>query len=157
MRTSDKTTVKKLHKIAGTLALLVILTFFSFSLYAELARDLQLIRMVKTGILYGILLLFVIMPAVVVSGKKSAGTTTSPIVGRKLKRMKLIAADALILIVLAMVLYHRAVNNMIDQTFVAIQLIEFVFGLLNAVFLILMIRDGRILSGKTEPSLTKNA
>lgn len=138
-------TTKTIHKTAGILALIVILAFFSSSLYAEIDGDQELIKLVKTGILYGILLLFVIMPATVVTGRKLAGKQTSTVLNRKTIRMRLIAANAIILIILAITLYFRATNNMIDHTFVIIQLVEFLFGLSNAGLLILMIRDGRLL------------
>lgn len=142
----DTQKIKSLHKIAGTLALLIILAFFSFSLYAEFKDDHHLIKMVKTGILYGVALLFLIMPATGITGRKLAGQGTSPIIGIKMKRMKLIVANAFILISLAITLYYRAVNGMIDQTFMVIQVVELAFGLTNAVFLALMIRDGRLLA-----------
>lgn len=139
-----------LHKIAGISALLVILAFFSSSLYAELSGNYQLIRTVKTIILYSLLLLFVLMPVTVITGRKQAGNTKSPVIDGKLKRMKFIAADAAILIALAVTLYYRAVKDMIDQTFIVIQIAEFTFGLLNVLFLTLMIRDGRILASDTK-------
>jgi hypothetical protein len=143
MNTKNK---RNIHKVAGTMALLVILTFFLFSLYAELVGDHELIKTVKTGIIEGITLLFLIMPATVITGRKLAGQINSPINNRKLKRMKFIAADALILITLAIVLYYRAINGKIDNTFLAIQIVEFTFGLLNVVFLSLMICDGKRLA-----------
>jgi len=66
-----------------------------------------------------------------------------------MKRMKFIALDAVILITLATVLYYRATNNLIDVTFIILQITEFTFGLLNVVFLSLMIKDGRNIALRT--------
>lgn len=137
--------IKNIHKTVGKIALLIIIVFFSSSLYAELNGNDEVILRVKTGILYGIILLFFIMPATAITGKKLTGEHNSSVLTRKTKRMKLIAINAAVLIGLAFTLYYRAMHNLIDQTFVIIQLVEFVFGLYNAVLLILMIRDGRLL------------
>lgn len=147
----NKQSLKNIHRIAGMLALIVILIFFASSLFAELTGDHQMIKTVKTAILFGLIILFIVMPATVITGRKLALQQTSKIVNRKQKRMKFIAANAAILVALAITLYCRAGNNKIDQTFVILQITEFTFGLLNALFLIQMIRDGRILSGKTKP------
>jgi len=71
--------VKNIHKTAGILALVVIFIFFSFSLYAELIGNHETIKIVKTGILYGMILLFLIMPVTVITGRKLAGYVESPI------------------------------------------------------------------------------
>jgi hypothetical protein len=136
---------KVIHKVAGMLALFIILIFFSSSLYAEINGDHALIKAVKTFILYGIILLFIIMPVTVISGRKLSGKSISIVLDRKINRMKLIAINAIALILLAITLYYRATHNLIDHTFVTIQIIEFVFGLTNAALLTLMIRDGRLL------------
>lgn len=146
----NKQSLKNIHKIAGTAALVVILIFFASSLYAEITGDHQTIKAVKTAVLFGLIILFVIMPVTVITGRKLARQATSNVVVRKQNRMKFIAANAAILVALAITLYCRAVNNQIDQIFVIIQVAEFTFGLLNAVFLIRMIRDGRILSRKAK-------
>jgi hypothetical protein len=145
----ERQSLKKLHQIAGPLALLVILVFFMSSVYAELTGDHQLIKTVKTAILFGLILLFIVMPVAVITGRKLAGQFTSTVVGRKLNRMKLIAANAAILVTLAILLYNRAIGDEIDQTFLVLQIVELAFGLLNVVLLILMIKDGRILNRKS--------
>lgn len=150
----NKQSLKNIHKIAGTTALIVILIFFASSLYAELTGNIQLIKTVKTAILFGLIILFIVMPTTVITGRRLARQFTSDVVSRKQNRMKFIAANAAILVALAFTLYWRAVNNKIDQTFMIIQIIEFTFGLLNAVLLIRMIKDGRILSRKAKPSST---
>jgi hypothetical protein len=147
---------KKIHKTAGTIALLTILAFFLSSFFAELNGNLEVIKSVKTGILYGIILLFIVMPATVITGRKLARNHTTTTLARKKSRMKLIAINAIVLIGLAITLCYRAINNLIDRTFVAIQIIEFVFGLSNAILLGLMIRDGKQLSTEIEIGINKN-
>ena len=62
--------------------------------------------------------------------------------------MKFIAVNGTFLVMLAIALYIRAASESIDQTFLIIQIIEFIFGLTNMVLLGMMIRDGRVLTGK---------
>jgi hypothetical protein len=144
--------LKRIHKISGMFALITILIFFISSSYAELTGNHQIIRTVKTAIVYGLIVLFIVMPTTVLTGRKLAMQVTSKVVGRKQKRMRFIVANAIILVTLAFTLYSRAVNSKIDQTFCIIQIIEFAFGLINAALLILMVSDGRLLSGKANPS-----
>ena len=138
----------KIHKVAGITALFVISSFFLSSVYGEIIGKHELILAIKTYIVYTIPIMLILMPVCAITGKKMAGKSKSPVVKSKNKRVKFIAINGIILITLALVLYKRAVNGEIDITFLTIQVVEFNFGLTNIIMLGLMIRDGRILTGK---------
>lgn len=142
--------LSKIHKILGILALLVISSFFLSSFYGEINGNHSIILSIKTFIVFTIPIMLVLMPTCAIIGKKIAGKSKSPIIKSKNKRVKFIALNGIILITLAIVLYQRAVNGKIDDTFLTIQIVEFIFGFTNIVMLGLMIRDGRILTGKTK-------
>lgn len=141
---------RKIHKVCGILALLTISSFFLSSLYAEINGSHSVIRVIKTYIVFTIPLMLVLMPTCAITGKKMAGKSKSTIVKSKSNRVKFIALNGIILITLAIILYQRAINGKIDNTFLTIQIIEFIFGFTNIYMLFLMIKDGRILAGKVK-------
>ena len=138
----------KIHKVSGIVALLVISSFFISSLYGEIIGNHNIIIAIKTYIVFTIPVMLILMPTCAITGKKMAGKSKSQIVKSKNKRVKFIALNGIILITLAIVLYKRAINGEIDSDFLTIQIVEFVFGLTNIIMLGLMIKDGRILTGK---------
>lgn len=134
------------HIIAAMIAFLTIVSFFGFSLLAEIMGNNEFIIKVKTTILYCLPILIIAMPAVAVSGNKLAGKSEHPLVLAKAKRMKFIAANGFILIGLAIYLYYHATNEPIDQTFLMVQVVELAFGFTNLMLMGLNIRDGFALS-----------
>ncbi|WP_420601593.1 hypothetical protein [Flagellimonas sp.] len=137
-----------IHITATIIAVITISTFFIVSLRAELIADKTLIKAVKTGILYALPILVIAMPSLAISGNKLAGKSKHPIVLKKLKRMKLVMANGIILISLVIFLYYRANHISIDSTFLYAQIAEFVFGLSNLTLIGLNIKSGLQLSGK---------
>ena len=141
-------TILTAHIIATSIAVVTICCFFSISLIAEIVGNQEFIKQVKTGILYALPILLLVMPILGITGKKLAGTSKSPIVIAKMKRMKLVACNGIILISLAVYLYFRALTNTMDRTFLGVQIIELVFGATNLTLLGLNIKDGMKLSGR---------
>ena len=141
-------TVLTAHIIATFIAVLTIACFFSFSLIAEIKGNHEFIKQVKTGVLYCLPILLFAMPMLGITGKKLAGNSNSPIVATKIKRMKFVAFNGIILISLAVYLYYRANYNNIDSTFLGVQIIELLFGAINLILLGLNIKGGMQLSGK---------
>lgn len=144
----ERKTIIKVHSVATVIAVLTIFSFFSFSLIAEIIGNHEFIKQVKTGILYCLPILIVAMPTLGITGNKLAKKSKSPIVALKMKRMKWVAINGIILVLLAVYLYFRATNNQIDQTFLFVQITELVFGTINLTLIGLNIRAGRKLSGK---------
>ncbi|PVW14680.1 hypothetical protein [Marixanthomonas spongiae] len=136
------------HIIATCIAVMTISCFFSFSLLAEILGNEVFIKQVKTAILYCLPILLICMPVLALSGKKLAGNSKSSIVAKKLKRMKLVAINGVILISLAIYLYYHAIFKTIDTTFLLIQILELLFGAINLGLIGLNIQAGLKLSGR---------
>ena len=141
-------TILKAHIIATSIAILTIGCFFSFSLIAEIKGSQEFIKQVKTGILYCLPVLLFVMPMLGITGKKLAGKSKSPIVATKMKRMKFVALNGIILSSLAVYLYLRAINDNIDSTFLYVQILELLFGAVNLTLIGLNIKAGMKLSGR---------
>lgn len=149
-------TIVKAHIIATAIAVLTIGCFFSFSLIAEINGNHEFIKQVKTGILYCLPILVLTMPILGITGKQLAGKSQNPIVAIKMKRMKLVAFNGIILVSLAIYLFYRATDNRIDKTFLLVQIIELIFGTINLTLIGLNIKAGMKLSGRKKRNTTHN-
>lgn len=146
----------RLHAIAGTLGLTLIALFFTSSVVAELIGDEQLIAQVKTLILFGILLLVPSMMVTGASGQALAGRRSTPRIKIKKQRMAVIAAIGLTLLVpCAVVLQRLAAAGDFGTTFYLIQAVELGGGAINIALMSLNIRDGRLLAGRSAPSIAR--
>ncbi|AXX97148.1 hypothetical protein [Profundibacter amoris] len=133
----------KLHAIAGTTALLTILTFWVSTLISELFGSHAQITSVKTFVLYGMILLIPAMIATGASGASLGKGWKLPVVGRKAKRMKIIAANGiLILMPSAFFLASKAQAGAFDTMFYVVQAAEIIAGAINITLLSLNMRDG---------------
>lgn len=137
-----------LHIIATLGAVVTISTFFILSLRAEIIAEERLIKEVKTGILYSLPILIILMPSLAISGRKLAGQSKHPFILKKLTRMKFVMVNGMILVSLAVFLYYWANYVAIDSTFLFAQIAEFILGLSNLTLLGLNIKTGLQLSGK---------
>ena len=132
-----------LHAIAGTIALLTILTFWTSTLLSEIFGTHAQITTVKTAVLYGMLLLIPAMVAAGASGSSLGKGWKLPAVARKAKRMKFIAANgALILLPSAFFLASKAQSGAFDAVFYSVQALEVIAGAINITLLSLNMRDG---------------
>jgi len=138
----------RIHILASIAALLLICTFFTASLLAELDSDIYVIRNVKRGILYAIPLLLVTMPVLGISGLKLAGNSRHSLVLLKKRRMKFIALNGGILIFLAIFLFYWSHYHKIDGIYLICQIIELLLGAVNLSLIGMNIKDGWTLSGK---------
>lgn len=131
------------HKTGGAVALALIALFWGSTVVSELAFDAATITAVKTAIPYGFLLL---VPALAVaggSGLRLARGRRGGLIGAKLKRMPIIAANGLlVLIPAAFFLSSKAQAGSFDTAFYAVQALELVAGAVNLTLLSLNMRDG---------------
>lgn len=132
-----------IHAFAGTLALATISTFWTSTLISELFGSHETIAAVKTAILYGMGLL---IPAMATAGATGTGLGKGwklPQVAAKSRRMKIIAANGLlILLPSAVFLALRAQAGQFDTAFYAVQALELIAGAANITLLSLNLRDG---------------
>ncbi len=138
----------RLHIMATAIAVVTIASFFSFSLVAEILGDEVLIKQVKTAIVFCLPIMIVTMPILGLSGKKLAGSSNGPLIVTKMNRMKLIAANGIILILLAIYLYYHAVFKTINNTFLYVQIIELCMGAFNLILIAANIKSGMKLSSR---------
>ena len=139
----------KVHAVAGALALLIILTFFSSTVVAELRGDIAVIAAVKRYIAYGLALLIPAMAAVGLTGSRLSGRSQAHPILVKRRRMAVIAANGiLILTPCALALHWLASSGSFGLPFYLIQGLELVAGPVNIALIALNIRDGLKLSGR---------
>lgn len=140
---------RRIHPIAGALALLTILTFWLSTAFSELLGSEAAVTAVKTAIPWGF---FLLVPALAAAGGSGAALSKGRrggLAGKKLKRMPFIAANGiLVLIPAALFLAHKARSGDFDGMFYAVQAVELAAGALNIALLSLNMRDGLRMTGR---------
>jgi hypothetical protein len=133
----------KIHVISACLALATISSFWLSTLVSEALGDHALIVTVKTGVLYGMLVLIPSMATAGATGAAMGRGWKLPQVARKSRRMKLIAANGLlILLPSAFFLASLARAGNFGGLFYGIQGLELIAGATNITLLSLNMRDG---------------
>ena len=134
---------KRIHPIAGFVGFLVILTFWTSTVVAELSGQAGAILAVKTGVLWGMILLIPSLAIAGGTGFRLAGPQAKGLAGAKKRRMPFIAANGLIVLVPCAVFLQRlAAAGDYGTVFYTVQAVELVAGLVNLTLMGLNIRDG---------------
>lgn len=140
---------KIFHPLAGAVAILTIATFWLSTALSELFASEATVAAVKTAIPWGLLLL---IPALMVTGGSGfalAQGRRAGVVSAKIKRMPLIAANGLlVLIPSALFLASKARAAEFDAAFYAVQALELIAGAANIALLGLNVRDGLKMKGR---------
>ncbi len=135
--------VRLLHPVAGSVAFVTIAIFWVSTLGVELVGTHAQVVTVKTAIPYGLLVLIPAMIAVGASGLRLARGRTGGLIGAKARRMRVIAANGLcVLVPSALFLAWKAQAGTLDAAFYAIQVLELVSGAVNLTLLGQSMRDG---------------
>jgi hypothetical protein len=135
------------HAGAGTIAMILIAGFLTATLISELLLDATAILAVKKAILAGLCLLIPALAITGGSGFSLARGRHSPAIDGKRWRMKIIVANGLlVLLPLAILLYRRVDEGLLDGVFYAMQTLELLAGSTQLALLALNFRDGRKLS-----------
>ncbi len=139
----------KVHAIAGVIGFLCILTFWTSTAYSELFTSHETVAWVKAMILKG---MFVLIPAMAIaggSGMSLGAKWKSPPAVAKKKRMPIIAANGLcILLPSAIFLAYKSGAGAFDTWFYTVQVIELCAGAFNLTLMGLNIRDGLRMKGR---------
>ena len=139
----------KVHAAAGAAALLVVGSFWLATVATELSGNQETIAAVKAGVLAGMTVLIPLMVVAGASGFSLAKGWKSPIVQRKKRRMRIVAANGiLVLLPSAYVLAGWAGEGRFDTAFLAVQALELAAGAVNIALLSLNMRDGLALRRK---------
>ena len=148
-KNSSPSFVTRIHILASSIGMLVILSFWSSTLLVELLGSIEQVVLVKRAIPWG---LFVLVPAMAIagiSGSKLARGRQVGLFAVKLRRMKIVAANGLLILVpAALFLASKATAGDLDGAFYVVQGLELLAGATNLTLMSFNVRDGRKLSGK---------
>lgn len=138
---------KRIHAVAGIVALTLVATFMMATIVVEIVGDRAAIAAVKTAIVFA---LFVLVPSVMIAGatgRSMAAGRQAPVFRRKRRRTALVAVIGIVVLVpCAVVLQIMAVDGDFGTAFATIQAVELAGGLVNLTLLGLNARDGRRLT-----------
>lgn len=131
----------KIHGLLGTVALLCVLSFWTGTVYVEVLGNAVDIAIVKLSILKG---MGILIPAMMLTGMSGFSMNwKGPMVERKKRRMKIIAANGLlVLLPSAYFLSNRAQLGNFDVWFYGVQIVELLAGAINISLLSLNMKDG---------------
>ncbi len=148
--------IKIIHFTGALLATLCIATFFTSTVIVELFGFPESIATVKSFIVSpGLFILVPAMAAVGGSGFALSKTRKGRLVENKKKRMPIIAANGvLILIPAAIFLNQWASIGLFDTKFYIVQTFELIAGTVNLTLMGMNIRDGLRMTGKLRSSNT---
>ena len=139
----------RIHAAAGAIALVTVSAFWLSTVTVELLGDAAAITTVKNYVLAGMAVLIPAMILAGVSGFSLGKGWKSPVVARKKWRMRIIAANGLLVLVpSALLLSSLAAAGRFDSLFTIVQTIELVAGATNIALLSLNMRDGLSLRRK---------
>jgi hypothetical protein len=140
---------RRVHPVAGGLALLTILLFWTSTVGVELFGDHDDIVAVKQSIVWGLLVLVPALAATGSTGFALGGRSTDPRVLAKKRRMQVVAAIGILVLVPCVVyLGTTATPSDLDTYFYAVQGVELVAGAVNITLMSLNVRDGIQLTGR---------
>ncbi len=135
--------LRKIHPSAGFVGFLTIVVFWTSTVAVEAFGGPQAILAVKTGILWGMIVLIPALATAGATGFGLAGPATQGLASAKKRRMPFIAANGiLILIPCAVLLQRLAAAGDFGAAFYAVQAIELAAGATNVALMALNIRDG---------------
>lgn len=141
--------LKTMHPVAGALALAIIATFWLSTVLAEIFAGPELVTLVKVAIPWGFLLLVPLLALAGLSGFRLAGKMRGPLVSAKRRRMPIIAANGIIVLIpCALFLASKAEAGAFDASFYAVQGLELVFGAINITLMVMNMRDGLRMTAK---------
>jgi len=139
----------KIHAIAGITAFLTIFIFFTSTVLVELFGSLETIATVKQLIVYA---LFILIPAIAVAGAIGnilGREAKNGLVGAKRRRMPLIAANGIIVLLpAALYLNKLAASGDFGTMFYPVQALELFVGAINLILMGKNIMDGLMLTGR---------
>ena len=117
--------------------------FWTSAIFWELVGSHVLIVAVKTSVLWGMLILIPAMATAGATGASLGKKMRLPQVARKSGRMKIIAANGLlVLLPSAVFLAMRAQDGLFDTLFYTVQTVELLAGATNMTLLALNLKDG---------------
>jgi ACR3 family arsenite efflux pump ArsB len=140
------------HAIAGTTAMLIIVSFWTSTLVSEVFLDYADVVAVKQAIVYGLFLLVPFMAATGRSGFVLGKTREGWLLDQKKNRMAIIGTNGLLVMIPAAIFLNgKAVAGEFDAAFYAVQAVELIVGVAQLTLMGMNFRDGLKLAGKLGP------
>ena len=141
--------LKRLHPLAGMLAMLTILLFWLGTIWSEAFGTLADVAAVKGLIPWGLLVLVPALALTGASGFRLSGGSNDSRIRAKQRRMKVIAGNGLLILVpSAFYLAALAGRGEFGALFYLVQAIELLAGATNLALMSLNLRDGLRLTGR---------
>ncbi|MEW9899060.1 hypothetical protein ABWL39_10560 [Chitinivorax sp. PXF-14] len=138
---------RNIHVVAGIASFLFIATFWISTLISELFLDHGAVTNVKIAVTYALVVFIPCMAMTGATGLAMGGKSTFPLLVTKRRRMPIIGANGvLILIPAAVFLRIKAQAGEFDTWFYIVQCLELMAGATNLFLMGLNIRDGRQMS-----------
>ena len=135
--------LRSIHLTGAVVALLAVGTFLVATVAVEVAGDEHLIAAVKEAIARAVFLLAPVMIATGLSGRRLAGKSRATIVVRKMRRMRLVGLNAVVVLIpCALTLARLAADRNFGPSFMALQSVELIAGGVNFTLLAMNMRDG---------------
>lgn len=138
-----------IHAAAGAIALITVSVFWLSTAAVELLGDAAAVTTIKNCVLAG---MAVLIPAMIVAGTSGFSLGKgwrSAVVARKKRRIRIIAANGLLVLVPSAVLLSSLADaGRFDTLFTIVQAIELSAGAVNIILLSLNMRDGLSLRRK---------
>ena len=146
---------RRVHPIAGGLALLTMALFWTSSVEVEVVGDVDDVVLVKHTIMWGLLVLVPALAATGSTGFLLGGRSADPRILAKQRRMQVVAAIGLLVLVpCVLFLGLTASPDDLDARFYAVQGVELVAGAVNITLMSLNVRDGLRLTGRIRARAT---
>jgi len=137
---------RNIHAAAGVLAFLFVAAFWTSTVVSELFLDHGAVTSVKVAITYAFIAFIPCMAITGATGFAMGGKSTSPILVAKSRRMPIIGANGLLVLIPAAVfLSIKAQAGEFDAAFYTVQVLELLAGASNLFLMGLNIRDGRLM------------
>lgn len=135
--------MRYIHMCAALLSAIILASFWTSTLIAELFLSSAKVATVKFVIACALFFFVPLIMATALTGFTMGGQARHPMLNRKRRRMKFIAINGLLILVpCAILLSVRARDGVFDSVFIAIQTLEIVAGAINLILIGLNIRDG---------------
>ena len=148
--------LRTIHLSGAIIAQVVVGSFLIATVAAEVTGDEAVIAGVKGAVARAVFLLAPVMIVTGLSGRCLAGKSRAEIVVRKMRRMRLIGINALVVLIpCALALGRLAADRSFGTSFMALQSVELMAGCVNFTLLALNVRDGLALRPRRRRLLLK--
>jgi hypothetical protein len=132
--------LRRLHLAASLAATAVVASLLAATISVEVLGSESQVEAVKDSIARALLMLVPVLAVAGITGARVAGRSRAPVVRRKLRRMRIVGATGLLVLVPCALTLARLAPA--DPAFAIVQVVELLAGGSNLSLLVLNARDG---------------